>query len=149
MEEAFGEGATRASILSTLDGARAAVADAGIGTSNTSKFLSDALERFRSVQFDESLNASRTLAKQEDGVSALPYYGRGRKNAVEAGSALAAATQVFLDAVDQNIGANTQSLDARHSALADSLQRIDTSLLAIENELLEMMVVNGGHANVA
>lgn len=149
MEEAFGEGTTRASILSTLDGARAAVAEAGIGTSNTSKLLSDALERFRSVQFDESLNAARTLAKQEDGVSALPYYGRGRKNAVEAGSALAAATQVFLDAVDQNIGANTQSLDARHSALADSLQRIDTSLLAIENELLEMMVVNGGHANVA
>lgn len=149
MEEAFGEGATRASILSTLDTARAVVADAGIGTNNTSKPLSDALERLRLVQFDESLNAARTLAKQEDGVSALPYYGRGRKNAVEAGSALAAATHVFLDAVDQNLGANSQSVDARHAALADSLQRIDASLLAIENELLEMMAPNGVHANVA
>ncbi|RWE94402.1 protein DpdH [Mesorhizobium sp.] len=149
MEEAFGEGATRASILSTLGAARAAVADAGIGTNNTSKQLAEALDRFRVVQFDESLNAARTLAKQEDGVSALPYYGRGRKNAVEAGTALAEATQMFLDAVDQNLGTNSQSLDAKHAALADSLNRIDTSLLAIENDLLEMTASNGAHAHVA
>lgn len=149
MEGAFGDGATRASILSALDAARAAVADAGIGTNNTSKQLADVLDRFRLVQFDESLNAARTLAKQEDGVSALPYYGRGRKNAVETGTALVAATQIFLDAVDQNLGTNSQSLDAKHAALADSLNRIDTSLLAIENDLLEMTARNGVHAHVA
>jgi hypothetical protein len=149
MEGAFGEGTTRASILSTLDAARAAVADAGIGTNNTSKQLGDALDRMRLVQFDESLNAARTLAKQEDGPSALPYYGRGRKNAVEAGPALAAAATVFLDAVDQNLGANSQSLDAKQAALEDSLHRIDASLLAIENDLLEMSAPNGVHANGA
>ncbi|TIX93683.1 MAG: hypothetical protein E5V24_12445, partial [Mesorhizobium sp.] len=77
MEGAFGEAATRASILSTLDAARAAVADAGIGANNSSKQLAEALDRLRLVQFDESLTAARTLAKQEDGVAALPYYGRG------------------------------------------------------------------------
>lgn len=149
MEEAFGENVTRGSILSMLDAARAAVADVGIGTSNTSKQLGDALDRLRTVQFDESIAAARTLAKQEDGLSALPYYGRGRKNAVEAGTALVTATKAFLDAVDQNLGANSQSLDAKHDALADSLQRIDASLLAIENDLIAMMAPKGASTNVA
>ncbi|RWK59642.1 protein DpdH [Mesorhizobium sp.] len=149
MEGAFGEAATRASILSTLDAARAAVADAGIGANNSSKQLAEALDRLRLVQFDESLTAARTLAKQEDGVAALPYYGRGRRNAVEAGTALVAATQAFLDAVDQNLGTNSQSLDAKHAALDESLARIDTSLAAIENDLLEMTAPKGAHADAA
>lgn len=149
MEEAFGATATRASILSTLDAARAAVAEAGIGANNSSKQLGDALEGLRLSQFDESLNAARTLAKQEDSVAALAHFGRGRKNAVESGSALVAATRAFLDAVDQNLTANSQSLDAKHGALADSLALIDKSLAAIENDLLGMTELNGGQANVA
>ena len=64
MEHAFGATANRAAILSALESARQSVADAGIGTSNTAKVLGEELERFKSVQFDDSVSAARALAKR-------------------------------------------------------------------------------------
>lgn len=138
IESAFGADATRASIIETLEAARLAVADAGIGTGNTSRRLAEVLERFRSVQFDDSVYAARALSNEPDAMAVLPSFGRGRRGAVEAGSVLIHAAKNFLDTVDQNLVASSQSLDAKKSALASSLEEIDTSLSLIETDLLAM-----------
>ncbi|MEH6792184.1 protein DpdH [Parasphingorhabdus sp.] len=143
MDSAFGETANRAGIITALDAAREAVAEAGIGTSNTGRALGEALDSFRLVYFDDSVSAARALGKEVDAVAALPHFGRGRRNAVEAGTALVAAAKAFLDMVDQNIGATSQSLDAKHDALAASLDQIDTSLAAIEADLVAMSPSDG------
>ena len=101
METSFGPEATRTDICATLDAAWQAVHNAGIGSNNTSTKLVDALDRFRRVQFDDSRLAVRTLAMQGDVLAALPYFGRGRRNAIEAGAALASAANDFLNAVDE------------------------------------------------
>jgi hypothetical protein len=143
MENAFGSTATRAAIVTALEAARQAIAGAGIGTSNTGRGLADALERFKTVYFDDSLAAARALSGESDAVAALPHFGRGRRGAVDAGTALVAAAQAFLDTVDDNIGANSQSLDAKHSAVATSLEQIDKSLTAIEIDLTAMTATYG------
>lgn len=149
MQDAFGATATRASIVTTLEAARQAVADAGIGTSTTGRVLTDALERFKTVYFDDSLAAARSLGSEVDAVAALPHFGRGRRGAVDAGTALVLAAQAFLDTVDENIGASSQSLDAKHGAMAASLDKIDSSLAAIEAELIAMATIGGEQADVA
>jgi hypothetical protein len=149
MESAFGSTSNRAAIIAALDAARQAVADAGIGTSNTGRMLADALDRFRTVQFDDSVAAARSLRNETDAIAALPHFGRGRRSAVEAGTALAAAAQTFLDTVDQNIGAVGQSLDARHGEVEASLKQIDTSLAAIEADLIALSGVEGEHTDAA
>jgi len=149
METAFGATATRAAIVTALDAARQAVADVGIGTSNTGPILADALERFKTAYFDGSLSASRALAGEGDAIAALPHFGRGQRIAVDAGTALVAATQAFLDTVDSNIGANSQSLDAKHGAVAASLDQIDAALTAIEADLTAMATTDGEQADAA
>lgn len=143
IETSFGADATRASIIETLEAARLAVSDAGIGTGNASRRLAEVLERFRSVQFDDSVNAARAISSEPDAMAALPNFGRGRRGAVEAGSALIDAAKSFLDAVDQNILASSQSLDAKQSALASSLKKIDESLSDIETDILAILDMNG------
>lgn len=150
METAFGATATRAAIVTALDAARQAVADAEIGTSNTGRGLADALERFKTVYFDNSLSAARALAGEGDAVAALPHFGRGRRGAVDAEeTGLVAAAQAFFDTVDDNIGANSQSLDAKHGAVAASLDQIDASLTAIEANLIAMATTDGEQADAA
>ena len=149
MESAFGARANRAAIVTALDAARQAVTEAGIGTSNTGRALADALDRFRTVHFDDSVSAARSLGSEIDAIAALPHFGRGRRGAVEAGTALAAAAQAFLDTVDQNIGATGQSLDSNHGSVAASLERIDTSLTAIEADLVALSSADAEHADAA
>lgn len=139
MQEAFGATATRSSIITTLDAARQAVAEAGIGTSTTGRVLTEALDRFRTVHFDDSLAAARALDSEVDAVAALPHFGRGRRGAVDAGTALVAAAQAFLDTVDANVEAVSQSLAAKNGAVEASLHRIDRSLSDIEADLIAMM----------
>ncbi len=95
MEGAFGAGSTRAMIVATVTAAKRAALDAGIGAQNASRSLDEALERFGSAYFDDALAVSRTIAQAEDALAILPSYGRGRANAVAAGSALHRATQQF------------------------------------------------------
>ena len=149
MEEAFGPDAARATVAATLAEVRQAALEAGLGSNNTSKALVDSLERFRAVNFDDSLLAARALVKQDDAVAALPHFGRGRRNAVEAGTALATAAKAFLDAVDQNLTTYGQSHDAKQGALANSLSRIDASLQTIEANLIQMSGSIGKAANAA
>lgn len=147
MQEAFGATATRSSIVTTLDAARQAVADAGIGTSTTGRVLTETLDRFRTVYFDDSLAAARALDSEVDAVAALPHFGRGRRGAVDAGTTLVAAAQAFLDTVDANIEAISQSLAAKNGAVAASLHQIDRSLTDIEADLIAMMTIDGEHAD--
>jgi energy-coupling factor transporter ATP-binding protein EcfA2 len=149
MEEAFGPDAARTTVAATLAEVRQAALEAGLGSNNTSKALVDSLERFRAVNFDDSLLAARALVKQDDAVAALPHFGRGRRNAVEAGTALATAAKAFLDAVDQNLTTYGQSHDAKQGALANSLSRIDASLQTIESNLIQMSGSIGKAANAA
>ena len=149
MEAAFGPDAGRATIVATLNEARQAALEAGLGSNNTSKALIEALDRFRGANFDNSLMAARTLATQDDALAALPHFGRGRRNAVEAATGLATAAKAFLDAVDQNLTAYGQSDDAEHGALANSLSRIDASLQTIEADLIQMSAWVGETANAA
>lgn len=140
METSFGANATRASILRALDTARLAVADAGIGTSNTGRLLAEALDRFKLVQFDDSVLAARALGKETDGIVMLPHFGRGRRNAVEVGTMLAARARAFLETVEQNVDGTSQSLAAKHSAQSSSLGQIDTSLSSIAADLLALSI---------
>lgn len=149
IEGAFGVAATRATIVSKLDEARQAVLEAGIGTSNTSRLLGDTLDRFRNVQFDDSLSAARNLAKQDDGLAALPHLGRGRSNAVEAATALAAAATAFFDTVDQNLSAYGLSHDAKTRSIAGSLERIDGALQTIEADVIAMSASAGTDTDAA
>lgn len=149
MQGAFGGTATRSSIIAALDAARHAVADAGIGTTTTGRVLTAALDAFRTVHFDDSLAAARALGGEGDAVAALPHFGRGRRAAIDAGTALVAAVQAFLDAVDDNIGAASRSLDAKHDAVAASLEQIDTSLTAIEADLIAMATTGGERPDAA
>lgn len=147
IEEAFGATATRSSIVTTLDAAQQAVADAGIGTSTTGRVLTEALDQFRTVYFDDSLAAARALDGEVDAVAALPHFGRGRRGAVDAGTALVAAAQAFLDTVEANIEASSQSLAAKNGAVEASLHQIDRSLTKIEADLIAMMTIDGEHAD--
>jgi energy-coupling factor transporter ATP-binding protein EcfA2 len=149
METAFGATANRTAIVTTLDAARQAVVEAGIGTGTTGRSLADALDRFRAVHFDDSVSAARVLGNETDAIAALPHFGRGRRGAVDAGTALVTAAQGFLDTVDQNIGAISQSLDAKHGAVAASLEQIDTSLAAIEAGLVALSSPSGEHVDAA
>lgn len=138
MEAAFGEGASRSAIIAGLEKALVAASEAGIGSNNTAKPLADAIERISGVNFDDSLAAARSLSKFDDGVSALSHFGRGRRNGVEAGTALANAARAFLDAIDETVAANNQSQEAKHSAIASSINAIHDALEAIESDLRMM-----------
>lgn len=149
MEAAFGPDAARSTIAATLESARLAALEAGIGSNNTAKALLEAIERFRGANFDDSILAARTLVRQDDGLAALPHFGRGRRNAVEAGTTLAISAKAFLDAVDQNLAAYGQSHSAKNDALANSLSRIEAALQTIEADLIEMSTRGEENADVA
>ena len=138
MEIAFGADATRANIAATLHEARQVAHNAGIGSSNTSSRLLDALERFTRVQFDDSILATRSLTIQDDVLAALPQFGRGRRNAVEASTALSSAAKVFLDTVEKNLDRYKRNHHAEFSAIESSIATIDKSLEVIETELVGM-----------
>ena len=138
MESTFGPDANRATIIKALDGARQVALNAGVGSNNTSKALNEALERFSMAKFDDSLSAARILVKQDNELAALPHLGRGRRNAVEAGTLLANTAKTFLDAVDQNLEAYGQDHSAKTNTLATSLTQIDVALQSIETDLIEM-----------
>ena len=77
----------------------------------------------------------RHLAQRSLDVAALEYEHAVRLSA--------------LREFDHNIGANSQSLDAKHGAVAASLDQIDASLTAIEADLTAMATTDGEQADAA
>ncbi|MNS80692.1 hypothetical protein D3C72_1143830 [compost metagenome] len=146
MDDAFGEGATRGIIVSSLTSASKAVAQAALNTRGTSQPLADALEIFKSVYFDDTVTASRSLAKIEEPLAALAHFGRGRRAAFDAGTKLRKAAEAYLDTVDQNLGAYGDEHRAKHEALSGSLTEIDQALTVVEASLSDLNGNGNSHA---
>ena len=142
MQIAFGNDATRASIVSALTSARQAVLEAGIGAQNSSRPLQDALDAFQTVHFDATVSAARTLLETEDAVALLPEYGRGRANAVTAGTALRMAAERFLDSVERDLQSFGGDQDARAGEAARHLAILDEALGNIVSDLAAMEAGN-------
>jgi hypothetical protein len=138
MEEAFGEGASRPTIVSTLSAALKAALEAGVGAQNSIRPLQEALDVFQSVQFDATVVAVRTLAGEDDALSSLPEYGRGRANAVSAGTALRIAADQFLDAVERNLQSFGDDHNSRTSEVTKRLAELDEALGNIVGDLTAM-----------
>lgn len=144
MLTAFGESATRSSIVAALSSARQATLDTGINAQNSARPLQDALEAFQAVQFDATVSAARMLTETEDAVAVLPEYGRGRANAVAAGTALRLAAEKFLDAVERDLRNFGDDQEARTGEVAKHLATLDEALGAIVGDLAAM---EAGHAS--
>jgi hypothetical protein len=138
MEEAFGQSATRGSIVSTLGAAITAAVEAGVGAQNSTRPLQDALDAFQSVQFDATVAAVRSLAGEDDPLASLPDYGRGRANAVSAGTALRIGAEQFLDAVERNLQSFGDDQTSRTSEVARRIAELDEALLQIVGDLTTM-----------
>lgn len=138
MQIAFGNDATRASIVSALTSARQAVLEAGTGAQNSSRPLQDALDAFQTVHFDATVGAARTLLETEDAVAVLPEYGRGRANAVSAGTALRMAAERFLDSVELDLQSFSGDQDARAGEAARDIAILDEALGNIVSDLAAM-----------
>lgn len=149
MEKAFGPEATRATIVAALSEAREAAMEAGIASAGSAKTLADLLDRFKLVHFDDALTAARALSKQDDPLSALPHFGRGRRNAVDAGTELKQAATVFLNAVDQNLNAYSADHGAEHAAIDTNIATIDKALGHIQADLLDMASDKEDNVNAA
>lgn len=148
VSEAFGETATRSEIASSLRAARQAALDVGLNTQGASRPLSDALEAFEGVRFDETVTAVRAMAKLEDPVAALANFGRGRRNATETASRLIQTARQFLDTVDQNVGDFGAEHRAKHDAITASLTNIDDALETI-GATLETLAAREVRSDVA
>jgi hypothetical protein len=105
--------------------------------------LQEAIDAFQSVQFDATVAAVRALANEEDAVASLPDYGRGRVNAVSAGTALRVAAERFLDAVERNLQSFSEDQNSRTGVVANRLLELDKALASIVGDLAAM---KGPHA---
>jgi len=138
MHEAFGESASRGSIVSTLGAALKAALDAGVGAQNSTRPLQEALDVFQSVQFDATVMAVRALAGEDDPLASLPDYGRGRANAVSAATAIRIGAEQFLDAVERNLQSFGDDQTSRTSEVAKRIAELDEALGNIVGDLAAM-----------
>ena len=70
--------------------------EAGLAGGGNLRAFEDALETFQSVNFDDAVNVSRTLVKQEDPLAALAHYCRARRPAVVSARDLKRTATAFL-----------------------------------------------------
>lgn len=145
IEAAFGAGSSRSVIVEALKSAQNAVEEAGIGSNQSARRLGEALEAFSGVQFEDSVNAARSLRDVDVAVKALPQFGRGRRNAVNAATQLAQVAREFLDAIEGNISSVTNSSDTQQTKLNADLKTIDTALKDIATDM-ELLVECKGEA---
>jgi hypothetical protein len=100
--------------------------------------MQEALDVFQSVQFDATVAAVRALAGEEDPVASLPDYGRGRANAVSAGTALRIGAEQFLDAVERNLQSFGDDQNSRTGEVAKRIAELDEALGNIVGDLVAM-----------
>lgn len=138
MQEAFGEGASRNSIVSALGAALKAALEAGVGAQNSTRPLQEALDVFQTVQFDATVVAVQALAAEDDPLASLPDYGRGRANAVSGGTALRASAQQFLDAVERSLQSFGDDQNSRTGEVSKRIAELDEALENIVDDLAAM-----------
>jgi len=144
MQEAFGESASRGSIVSTLGAALKAALDAGVGAQNSTRSLQEALDVFQSVQFDATVVAVRALAGEDDPLASLPDYGRGRASAVSAGTAIRIGAEQFLDAVERNLQSFGDDQTSRTSEVEKRIAELDE---ALGNTVGDLAAMAGSNAS--
>ena len=139
MEGAFGKSANRAAIVTALDAARQSAVAAGIPAQNTGTLLAEALDRFKLTQFDAAITAAREIAECDNALDALPNYGRGNRNAVEAGAILRGAAERFLDAIDRSVEVISADRIASGGDVAANIEAIELALddISINLEILK------------
>jgi len=135
VEGAFGIGATRSTIVSALRAATDAIDHSGVSSGGTAKPLTEVLDRFEKVHFDDAVTASRAIQKGGDGLALLPSLGRGRRNAVELSIELAEVAAKFLSSVEGNLAAFGEDQNAFLEPVNKSLASLDASLRSIEETL--------------
>ncbi len=102
MRSAFGPDAKRQEIIEATERVRDATVAVGLGGRKALPVL-EALEPFRTVQYDDAVRAIASIEDEQDALRALPEYGRARNNAISAGKALADALGDFLADVEANL----------------------------------------------
>lgn len=131
IEEAFGEAATRPAIIAAFSEIRDQAKEAGLAAGGNLRAFEEALELFKTVQFDDAVAASRALTKLDDPLAALPYYGRARRPAVIAARDLKRTATAFLNDVGDNLDRYSAETSAKHGLLDQHLAAIDGALTRI------------------
>ncbi|WP_136616171.1 MULTISPECIES: protein DpdH [Mesorhizobium] len=134
MEAAFGPEAKKLTIVTTLADVRTSLVATGLAGRSAGK-LEETLGRFDGVQFDDAVSASRILRDAPDAVGMICAFARGRRGAVIAARELVAATQAFLDQSETILREQADQQSAQEQAVATDIQRIETSLDVISNQL--------------
>jgi hypothetical protein len=161
VQQAIAPGTTRAALVAELDKLRDAAFQAGIAPSEAARRnLESGLSSFRSVQYEAAvLDAERVLADARadgtvDPLRVLPALGRTRTSAVEATSALIAATPPYLNGISTQLTLTRQraeSLDAGKlrqgkTAIRDNLDLLINLLGSVANTPLEIARTPDGPA---
>ncbi|WP_277988625.1 protein DpdH [Salipiger bermudensis] len=135
IEAAFGSGSSKADIVEALRSAQSAVEEAGIGSNQSARRLGEALDVFSGVHFEDSMNAARALRDVDVSEKALPHFGRGRRNAINAATQLAKIAEEFLNSVEENISSVIGSSDNQQMKMQADLERIDAALRQIADDI--------------
>jgi energy-coupling factor transporter ATP-binding protein EcfA2 len=133
MEGAFGA-KPRREIIADLTATRTAFADANLA-GPAARRLDDALEALRGAQFDEAINAARTLRDADDSLSVLPAYARTRSNAVIAGRTVVEAATAFLDKCREQLDDQANRNAAQAQAVQNDIEAIEQALTTIGEAL--------------
>jgi hypothetical protein len=134
MENAFGVGAKRATIIADLSSTRTAFSDAGMA-GPSAKRLDEALEALRSTLFDDSINAAKSLRVDGEALAALPAFARARTAAVTTGRAVVDAASAFLDYVQSRLGEEEKRQAAKVQAVQGDIAEIEAALTKIADNL--------------
>jgi hypothetical protein len=131
MDGAFGPDAAKQDIIQQVKAAAEAAIAGGIHTPVTT--LNKACEDFAQFQFDAAARSARAVVAADPPESELPTYSRGRRDAVEAASRLAAALTSFLGAAEAQIA--QKRADAGVDELAQKIARLESVIDDLVAEL--------------
>ena len=135
VEGAFGADATRASIIAACADIAALAKEAGLASGGNLRSFEEALERFKSVRFDDAVNGTRTLGKFDNPLAALPLYTRIGRPAVVASRALKDTATAFFGDVADNLDRFSSETNAKNGQLAQHIATIDSALTEIASGL--------------
>ncbi len=141
MENAFGVGAKRATIIAELSSTREAFSDAGMA-GPSAKRLDESLEALRSTFFDDSINAAKSLRGVGGALAALPTFARARTASITTGRAVANAASAFLDYVESRLGEEENRQAAKVQAVQADMVEIEAALTKIGDNLEGAEVVD-------
>lgn len=127
---AFGADPKRKSIVETLEAAVGVARSEGV-SGNRERSLTQALEEFSKVQFDDTFAAARSLKPEDDPLAMLPHLRRVRIPAMDAASRLIEVTKAYLAELDTQLARARAEYVNETAELEDDRARIQSSFDAI------------------